>query len=241
LATSGTDLLVWNIGAHEFGLMPLRYVASNETVPASLTPRSSASAGSGGPTPSSGPSDSTGSTSSPAPSTSPSTVLGTRWFNQTRGFVVTGPAAFKPDGSAFAVYAQVGSRRRLVVSRVGPELTNQIEVLAIAQAGLTEPTTSGSLSRSATPVSSGASGTASESGSGSGSKPASASASASAGVNPFHRDGFPIAAPLVPVWWGDQVVAVGNEGTVASYLPESGQAIALDLGVEDVTSLATAP
>ena len=58
-----------------------------------------------------------------------------RWFLPTRGMLlVTGPATFNPDGSAFAVYAQVGSRRRLVVAELQNLGTDQVQVLALAAA-----------------------------------------------------------------------------------------------------------
>jgi hypothetical protein len=57
----------------------------------------------------------------------------------------------------------------------------------------------------------------------------------------FEADGFPIPAPLAPVWWKDQVIGVGTEGTVVGYRPGSGQATLLDLGVTAIQSLALAP
>ncbi|MCW2541694.1 MAG: hypothetical protein JWN95_3419 [Frankiales bacterium] len=221
LAASDRDLLVWNVSSRQFGLMPLNYVTATETSTASpsVTPTETKS-GSGEET--------------PKPKPSPSTVAGTRWFNQTRGLVVTGPASFGPGDSAFAVYALVGNRRRLVVSNVGDARAEQIEVLALAQ-----PTSSASpsASTSATPsVSVSVSVSVSPS-----DTTSSASASATVGAPVFHPDGFPISAPLIPIWWGSQVVAVGNEGTVAAYEPGSGKAVELDLGTTDVVSIALAP
>jgi hypothetical protein len=217
LATSDRDLLVWNVSTRQFGLMPLNYITATETSTASpsVTPTTT---------------ESRTAEQTPKPKPSPSTVAGTRWFNQTRGLVVTGPASFGPGDSAFAVYALVGNRRRLVVSNIGDARSEQIEVLALAQ-----PTSSGSpsASPSTTPAAT-PSGTATTTNS-------STSASATVSVPAFHPDGFPISAPLIPVWWGNQVVAVGNEGTVAGYQPGSGKAVELDLGTTNVISLAPAP
>ncbi|MDQ1736732.1 MAG: hypothetical protein QOH56_2983, partial [Pseudonocardiales bacterium] len=119
LAATTSDLLVWDVQRRQFGIMPLRYVTSTATSTASPSPD-----------PTQGSSGSR-SASSESPSATPTIVVGTRWYDPTRGFIVTGPASFAPDGSAFAVYAQVGSRRRLVVAQLDQVLTNQIEVLAL--------------------------------------------------------------------------------------------------------------
>ena len=124
LAADAANLLVWDVAVRRFGLMPLRYVTSTAT-----------------------------STASPSASASPaagSSPVGDRLRLGPRGqpdhgrrgavvlpdpgdHVVTGPASFAPDGSAFAVYAQVGSRRRLMVAQLQNVGTDQVEVLALVQ------------------------------------------------------------------------------------------------------------
>jgi hypothetical protein len=269
LTADATDLLVWDVARRRFGLMPLRWATSSLTSTAS--PSSSSGPSSSGPS-SSGPSSSSPSSSSPAPSSpsssspapsspaessgsptrkrsasasaSPSTVAGTRWFFPTRGIsVVTGPASFAPDGSAFAVYAQVGSRRRLVVAELQNLGTDKVEVLALVQP--TVPSQSASSGRS--PASGGSgpvitvSGSNSAGVSGSPSRFKTASPSASPSVAVVQPDGFPIQAPLAPLWWKDQVVALGTDATVVGYRPGSRQAALLDLGPKDLQAVAQMP
>ena len=251
LAASSRDLLVWDVERRQFAAMPLRYVTANSTRTV-------------------GPSASGSTTANPSPQPTPSTVAGTRYFNPTRGFVVTGPASFSPDGSAVAIYAQVGNRRRLVVTDVGTEVpANQIEVLALAtpavkpspavtgssSTGVSGRSTTGPSGRS-TSGSSGGSTSGSSGGSTSGSAaPGSSSTSPSAGASTtlsttastaasteaFEPDGFPIPAPLTPVWWNGEVIGVGSEAAVVGYRPGSGQASLLDLGISGIQSLALGP
>jgi hypothetical protein len=231
LASSGHDLLVWDVQRRQFGLMPLRYATSTATSTAS--PTASGSSGSPGPiAPSatgvgasgqSRPGRGAGSAASATPSATPTTVPGVRWFGQSRGFIVTGPAGFAPDDSAFAVYAQVGSRRRLVVAQVGATLTDQIEVLALSVP--IQPTPS--VSESAAPSGSSATATASP------------TPSPTAPI--FTPDGFPIPAPLYPLWWSKRAIGVGTDGAVVSYQPGGTEASLLDLGVSGIESLADAP
>jgi hypothetical protein len=206
LAATSNDLLVWDVELHRFGLMPLRYVTSTATTTATASATESESR-------------------SASTTATPSTVAGVTWFERTRGFVVTGPASFSADSSAFAVYASVGSRRRLVVAQVANVGTDQIEVLALVQ-----PTTKAS--PSTTP-----SGTSRAS-----SSSASSSPSKSWPVVPtFEPDGFPLAAPQVPLWWSGVAIAVGSDGLVVGYKPGNNQGSVLDLGVGDVDSLTAAP
>jgi hypothetical protein len=253
LAADATDLLVWDVALRRFGLMPLRWATSTLTSTVSPSPsRSSAESNPtrSGPTESSGTefskaesskaesSAESGPTVSPSasPSVSPSTVAGVRWFQPTRGItVVTGPASFNADGSAFAVYAQVGSRRRLVVAELQNLGTDKVEVLALVQ----PPVPSSQSSRSAVsgPV-------MTVSGSGvapSGPQSASKTASASGSLVAIQPDGFPIQAPLTPVWWKNQVLAVGTDATVVGYRPGSQQAALLDLGPKDLQAIAELP
>ena len=211
LAADDQDLLVWDVVGHRFGLMPLNYVTATTTVTASPT-RTSASARSA-----------TTRSVSPTPSASPSTVAGVRWFEPTRGILVTGPAAFDADDTAFAVYAQVGLRRRLVVAELQNVGTDQVEVLALAApkpsatsspSGVVLPSVTATVSRTPTATSS---------------APA------------LQPDGYPVPAPLTPVWWHGQVLGVGLDSTVIGYLPGSRQSALLDLGLSGISALAPAP
>jgi hypothetical protein len=207
LAATATELLVWDVQRRQFALMPLRYATATSTATAT-------------------PSVSSTPTERASPGPSPTTVAGIRYYTTTRGFIVTGPAAFSPDAAAVAVYAQVGTRRRLVVTDAGPTLSNQIEVLALSAPQVKpSPATTLTPSGSATP----------------GPTTAAAEPSATSSAPVFEADGFPIPAPLAPVWWKDQVIGVGTEGTVVGYRPGSGQATLLDLGVTAIQSLALAP
>jgi|GEM_PF-2374512 len=242
LAADASDLLVWDVSARRFGLMPLRYATSTVTTTPSASGGSQSSGGSGGvPT---GTATASGSASASAsPSASPSTVAGVRWFFPTRGItVVTGPASFDPDGSAFAVYAQVGSRRRLMVAQRKNVGTDRVEVLALVQ----PPSPSSQPVRSSTPGQPGPSVTVSGSSTvgatGTGpSGSASSSPGRSAAAPALQPDGFPIQAPLTPLWWNGQVVALGPDATVVGYRPGSDQASLLDLGPEDLQAIAELP
>jgi hypothetical protein len=194
--------------------MPLRYITSTATSTASpkSSPAESATA--------------TGSGSG-SPSPQPTTVAGVRWFLPTRGLqLVTGPATFRPDGSAFAVYAQVGSRRRLVVAELQNLGTDQVQVLALAQ-----PPVRSSPAPTGTPTLISPSATAST----------SPGRSSTASVPVLEPDGYPIAAPLAPLWWGALVVGVGADGTVIGYKPGGAQSSLLDLGLTGIQALAPAP
>lgn len=217
LAANSHDLLVWDVVVRRFGLMPLNFVTSTatSTASASRSPSRERSA--------------TERPSGATPSPTPTTVAGIRWFQPTRGMVVvTGPAAFNADGSAFAVYAQVGSRRRLVVAELANLGTDQVEVLALVRA---VPQTSATPSPSAviTP------------GSVSGRTTASTSPSVTPSVPALEPDGFPIPAPLAPMWWNGLVVAVGVDGTVIGYQPGGHQSSQLELGITGIRALAAAP
>lgn len=217
LAADLDNLLVWDIANHRFGLMPLEYVNSTATTTASASPSRLISdpttVGSKEPS-----RDLTGS-----PSASPTTVAGVKWFESTKGFVVSGPASFSPDGSAFAVFASVGARRRLVAAQVSDAGTDQIEVLA-----LVKPVVKPSVPSSYSP------------GSASSSLPSSSEASASAGPA-FEPDGFPIAAPQVPQWWGAVAVAVSSDGAVIGYEPGTNRAAILNVGADKIQALTDAP
>jgi hypothetical protein len=202
LAATANDLLVWNVATRQFGVLPLSYVTSTATNTAA--PSTSASGK---------------SSRSPTPTASPTTVVGARFYNPTRGFVVTGPASFAPDGSAFAVYAQVGNRRRLVIGELSAQLNDQIEVLALVKPEFKPSPSSGEASLSTSAA-----------------DPSSAS---SAPI--FSPDGFPIAAPVVPLWWTDMVVGIGTDGTIVGYRPGSGRAALVDLGITGASSVALAP
>ncbi len=220
LAANTRDLLVWDVVGRRFGLMPLSYVTSTATSTASPShsPTDDASA-------------SGRSSRSATPSPTPTAVAGVRWFQPTRGMiVVTGPASFNADGTAFAVYAQVGSRRRLVVAELTNLGTDQVEVLALVRAA---PQTSASPSPSAviTPGSV----------SGSGTPTKSPSPTATPSIPALEPDGFPIPAPLTPMWWNDLVVAVGVDGAVIGYRPGGHQSSQLDLGMTGIRALAAAP
>jgi hypothetical protein len=213
LAATANELLVWDVQGRRFGLMPLHWLTSTATTTASPSPSVTGTSGSARP--------------KPEPTATPTVVAGTRWFDHTRGFTVTGPAAFARDGSSFAVYAQVGARRRLVVGQAGGLQGNQIEVLALTPSlGTISPSTSAA-----------ATGTARTT------LPATGSASPSPtpSLPVFAPDGFPITAPSMPLWTADQVIGVGSDGTVVSYTPGSDQAALLDLGVKGLESLAAAP
>jgi hypothetical protein len=242
LAADATNLLVWDVAVRRFGLMPLRWATSTATSTASPSTSGTRS----------GASNSPARSRSASPTASPTTVAGVRWFSPTRGItVVTGPASFNPDGSAFAVYAQVGARRRLIVAQLKNLGTDRVEVLALVQ----PPAPSSQPTRSSRPGSSGPSGpavtvsgsstvgvTGSPSGSGSSASSASSSSRpASPSAPALQPDGFPIEAPLTPLWWNDQVVALGADATVVGYRPGSNQASLLDLGPEDLRAMAEMP
>jgi hypothetical protein len=211
LAADNNQLLVWDVALRRFGVMPLRYVDSTATGTAS---------------PSASPTATAGGTAQPSPA--PTVVAGTRWFQPTRGLlVVTGPAAFSADGTAFAVYAQVGSRRRLVVAQLKDLGTDQVEVLVLNQ----PPAKS-----SASPLPSGSLVLPSPSGTG------STAPSPSPTVPALEPEGYPIPAPAAPVWLaGNQVVAVAQDGTVIGYQPGAVQSVELDLGVPTMQALAPTP
>jgi hypothetical protein len=234
LAADGANLLVWDVTVRRFGLMPLRYVTSTATSTASPSPSTSRPRSSAPP-----------ATRSPSASATPTTVAGVRWFQPTRGIsVVTGPASFDADGSAFATYAQVGSRRRLMVAQLQNLGTDRVEVLPLVKpAAPTSPS-----ARSSRPDSSGqsgptvtlsGSGTAGVTGSASGSSGSSPSATPS--IPALQPDGFPIEAPLTPLWWDGQVVALGADSTVVGYRPGTNQASLLDLGPDDLQAIAEMP
>jgi hypothetical protein len=204
LAADDDSLLVWDVPNRRFGLMPLLYVTSTATTTASPSAPGSAPR-------------------LPSATASPSTVAGVKWFDRTRGFVVTGPASFSPDASAFAVYAKVGSRPRLVVAQVANAGTDQIAVLALVQ-----PT-----------VKSSASPTPSDSVATSDSATASPSKSATPTIPAFEPDGFPIPAPQSPQWWNGVAIALGD-GLVVGYTPGTTQGSVLDLGVDHIDALTTA-
>lgn len=217
LAANGENLLVWDVAARRFGVMPLRYVTSTATSTAS--PRSSQ------PPTSTSRSDSASASGLPSPQ--PTTVAGVRWFLPTRGMLlVTGPAAFNPTGTAFAVYAQVGSRRRLVVAELPNLGTDQVEVLALAQ-----PPAKPSASPTGSPTLVSPSNTSST----------TASASASSSVPVLAPDGYPIAAPLAPLWSNGMVIGVGTDGTVIGYRPGGAQSALLELGLTGIRAVASAP
>lgn len=227
LAADSDNLLVFDVTARRFGVMPLRYATSTATSTASP---SSSAVGSRSPS---------GSRSA-SPTASPTAVAGVRWFAPTKGIsVVTGPASFSPDGSAFAVYAQVGSRRRLVVAQLKNLGTDQVEVLAL----VAPPSPSGTPSPSSVPASTGQSGPSVTVSGSSTVATATGSASNSATRSPsaLEPDGFPIPAPLRPLWWNGQVVALGSDATVVGYQPGSGKASLLDLGPDDLQAMAELP
>lgn len=230
LAADATNLLVWDVAVRRFGLMPLRYVTSTATSIAS--PSTSTSR------PRSG---SATATRSPSATASPSTVAGVGWFQPTRGIsVVTGPASFASDGSAFAVYAQVGSRRRLMVAQLQNVGTGGVEVLPLVQpaAPTSQPARSTSPGQSGPTVTVSGSSTVGVTGSASGS---SGSRSATPSIPALQPDGFPIEAPLTPLWWDGQVVALGADSTVVGYRPGTNQASLLDLGPDDLQAIAEMP
>ena len=125
LAADASQLLVWDVALHRFGVMPLRYVDLHRHLDRDAE-RLGVDRHDGPDVEFDGDLDQ----ARPAPTV----VAGTRWFLPTRGMLlVTGPAAFAADGSAFAVYAQVGSRRRLVVAQLKNLGTDQVEVLVLNQ------------------------------------------------------------------------------------------------------------
>lgn len=219
LASTATQLLVWDVAVRRFGMMPLDFVTSTATSTVSASPSAPVSDSA---------SASGQKSNSASASPTPTVVAGTKWFLPTRGMLlVTGPAAFNRDGSAFAVYAQVGARRRLVVAQLKNLGTDQVEVLVLAQPETKSspvPSASGSL---ITP------------------SPAGSSRTASTSPTPTEPalapDGYPISAPLTPIWLADTVVAVGQDSTVIGYKPGSTLSSQLDLGLTDVRSLALAP
>jgi len=239
LAADATNLLVWDVPLRRFGLLPLRWATSTATSTASPSASGSRS-----------PSRSASARGGASASATPTTVAGARWFSPTRGIsVVTGPASFAPDGSAFAAYAQVGSRRRLIVAQLKNVGTDRVEVLALVQppvpsstargsgAGHSGPslTVSGSSTVGGSPTDTGAASSAGSATS------ASASKSASPSVPALQPDGFPVPAPLTPLWWNGQVVALGADATVVGYRPGSDQASLLDLGPKDLQAMAELP
>lgn len=239
LAANATNLLVWDVTVRRFGLMPLRYVTSTATSTASPTASTSRPRSSGAPS----------ATGSPSASATPTTVAGVRWFQPTRGIsVVTGPASFDSDGSAFAAYAQVGSRRRLMVAQLKNLGTDRVEVLPLVQpaaptsqpARSTQPGSSGQSEPSVTVSGSSTLGTT---GSALGSRSSSSSGSRSAtpSIPALQPDGFPIEAPLTPLWWDGQVVALGADSTVVGYRPGTNHASLLDLGTDDLQAIAEMP
>ncbi|HEX4727803.1 MAG TPA: hypothetical protein VH298_08395, partial [Jatrophihabitans sp.] len=175
LAANGKDLLVWDVAERRFGVMPLPYITSTATSTASPSETRSSDRSSG--------------SSSVSEST---TVAGVRWFLPTRGMLlVTGPASFSPDGSAFAVYAQVGNRRRLVVAELQNLGTDQVQVLALAQ-----PPAKPTATPTGTPTLVSPSAVNSS----------TASHSSSASVPVLEPDSYPIPAPMAPLWWNAMVV-----------------------------------
>ncbi|HEU5268944.1 MAG TPA: hypothetical protein VFU36_03400, partial [Jatrophihabitans sp.] len=212
LAADNNQLLVWDVPLRRFGVMPLHYVDSTAT---------------GTATPSASPTVTASGTAGPSPA--PTVVAGTRWFQPTRGMLlITGPAAFSADGTAFAVYAQVGSRRRLVVAQLKDLGTDQVEVLVLNQPPA-KPSSS-------SPVPSGSLVLPSPSGTG------STAPSPSPAVPALEPEGYPIPAPSAPVWLaGNQVVAVAQDGTVIGYQPGAVQSAELDLGLRAVQALAPTP
>ncbi|HEX8080622.1 MAG TPA: hypothetical protein VF557_10470 [Jatrophihabitans sp.] len=234
LAADATNLLVWDVAVRRFGLMPLRYVTSTATSTASPSVSTSRPRSSGAPS----------ATRSQSASASPSTVAGVRWFQPTRGIsVVTGPASFARDGSAFATYAQVGSRRRLLVAQLQNIGTNQVEVLPLVQpvAPTSQPARSSQPGQSGPTVTLSGSSTVGATGSASVSLSASNSWSATPTIPALQPDGFPIEAPLTPLWWDGQVVALGADSTVVGYRPGTNQASLLDLGPDDLQAIAEMP
>jgi len=221
LAANADQLLVWDVALRRFGVMPLRYVDSTATGTAS--PSVSARATSS-------------RTTSPSPA--PTVVAGTRWFMPTRGMLlITGPAAFSDDGTAFAVYGQVGSRRRLLVAQLKDLGTDQVEVLVLNQPPA-KPSRSSPVPSDSSLVLPSPSGT----GSTSASLSASPSASASPTVPALDPEGYPIPAPATPVWLAsNQVLAVAQDGTMIGYQPGAVQSAELDLGVRAVQALAPTP
>lgn len=242
LAANNQNLLVWDVAVRRFGVMPLNYVTSTATSTATASTRSGEPADrpSGGESGKSAARPSDSDTASPRPTA----VAGVRWFLPTRGMVlVTGPAAFNADGSAFAVYAQVGARRRLVVAELQNLGTDQVQVLALAappvKASAT-PSHSQSTVTAGSTVLTGSAHPSDNTGSGKSSEPAD-------GANPspttptLDSDGYPIPAPLAPLWWNKIVVGVGADGTVIGYQPGSVQSSLLDLGITDIRALGLAP
>jgi hypothetical protein len=215
LAATSTDLLVWDVATDRFGVMPLRYVTSTATTTA--TP--------------------TAADASAIPSAS-TIVAGTTWFDQSRAITVTGPASFAPDGRSFAVYSQVGDRRRLVVGQIAAgtaqQSANPLVNLALdPAASLANSGSASSLPASPSRSSVGAQSGAAATGSG--------SSSAAEPPAQFTAEGFPVTAPLQPEWWGTQVIALGTDGVLLGYQPGENAASVLDIGITDIDSIATAP
>ena len=235
LAADATNLLVWDVPLRRFGLMPLRWATSTATSTASPSVSGTRS-----------PSRSAPSRSGAASaSATPTTVAGTRWFSPTRGIsVVTGPASFAPDGSAFAAYAQVGARRRLIVAQLTNVGTDRVEVLALVQPTVASGTAGGSgAGRSGPSVTVSGSSTVAGPPTGPGASTAGSvpSRSAPPSMPALQPDGFPLQAPLTPLWWNDQVVALGPDATVVGYRPGSNLASLLDLGPKDLQAMAELP
>jgi hypothetical protein len=153
--------------------------------------------------------------------------------------LVTGPAAFSAHGAAFGVYAQVGSRRRLVVAQL--KNLDQVQVLVLNQPpAKSSAVPSGSSLVLPSPNGSGAG--SSVSGSSVSGSAGSSSAAASSTAPALEPDGFPIPAPATPLWLAaDQVVGVAQDGSVIGYRLGSLQSAQLDLGVADVRALAPVP
>jgi len=228
LAADADRLLVWDVALRRFGVMPLRYITSTAT--STVTPSVSAT-----------PTVTESSTSPTRPRPTPTVVAGSQWFLPTQGMLlVTGPAAFNADGSAFGVYAQVGSRRRLVVAQLKNLGTDQVQVLVLTQPpAKSSPVPSGS--SLVLPSPDGSSATAS-SASGSSSSAGSSSAGASPTVPALEPDGYPIPAPATPLWLAsNRVVGVAQDGTVIGYRLGNLLSAQLDLGVTGVRALAPAP
>jgi hypothetical protein len=233
LAATAHDLLVWDVERGAFGLLSLTSATSTST--ATATPARTPDTSS--PSAASTTSDAVPAVSRPTPAASPTSVAGDRFFQPTRGFIVTGPASFSPDGSAFAAYAEVGDRRRLVVGQVADVGTDQIEVLALTDTADVPP----SASPAPTPTSSQVPVSSHDSTSPLSSAQQSSSQQAGVGVGDFDPDGFPLPAPASPVWFGKLVVGVTADGSLIDYLPDSNTASTLSLAGSAVDSLALAP
>jgi hypothetical protein len=208
LSATGTSLLIWDVKSRRFGLVPLLKITETKRITTAT------------------PAGTTGS-KSPEPTKSPPPLEGVKWFAPTRGFLVTGPASFSPDSASFAVYAQVGGRRRLIVAQLRYLGTDQVDVLALAQ---TEPSPTALETRSPAARSSAR-----------GTNPDGTSSSSGTAAVAFDREAFPITAPLAPSWWKDTLLAVAADGNLIGYQPGNKQASLLDLGLGDLESLALFP